>query len=140
MAQPLINGRAYSWAEIDVRIGRTPVYGIIAITYDEEQEMEDNFGKGNRPVSRGYGNITTTGSITLDMEEIEALQDASITGRLQDLEEFDITVSYQPEGGVIRTHKLKNCRFKTNGRTANQGDMRISQEIQLQIAEIKWRP
>lgn len=138
MAQTLINGYSYGWSTLEINIGRVPVFGVTAISYNEEEEMEENYGKGNRPVSRGFGNITTTGSITLDMAEVEALQAASPTGRLQDLNEFDVIVSYQPKSGAIKTHKLKNCRFKNNGREINQNDKRVSTQLELIIAEIIW--
>jgi hypothetical protein len=137
--QPLVNGTAYSWSQITVNILGIPVAGVTGVSYTEEQEMQDNYGAGNRPVSRGYGNITTEGSVTLHMEEVEALQAAVTTGRLQDIPEFDIVVAFLPEGGVITTHTLKNCRFKTNGRDLEQNQMAIEVEIDLQIAQILWK-
>lgn len=136
---PLINGQAHSWSELSIAIGKTTVVGVSAISYDEEQVMEDNYGRGNRVVSRGYGNITTTGSITLHMSEIEALCDASPTGRLQDLGEFDILVAYQPPTGRLVKHKLIKCRFKNNGRSVAQGDTLIEKELELQIGHINWK-
>ena len=135
----LINGSAYSWSDIKINIFNTRVVGIDALKYSEEEEIVDNFGAGNRPVSRSYGAITTEGSITLHMEEIEALQAASPSGRLQDIEPFDIIVAFLPKNGVVRTHTLKNCQFMSNGRELTQGESKIAQEITLAIAEIKWK-
>lgn len=137
--QPLVNGTAYSWSQITVNILGVPVAGVSAVSYTEEQEMQDNYGAGNRPVSRGYGRITTEGSITMHMEEVEALQAAVTTGRLQDIPEFDVVVAYLPEGGNIVTHTLKNCRFKNNGREISEGDMAINVEIPMQISHINWK-
>jgi hypothetical protein len=137
--QPLVNGTAYSWSQITLNILGVPVAGVSAISYNEEQEMTDNYGAGNRPVSRGYGRITTEGSVTLHMEEVEAIQAAVSTGRLQDIPEFDVVVAYLPEGGNIVTHTLKNCRFKNNGREVSEGDMAINVEIPLQISHINWK-
>ena len=53
MATPLINGRAYDYAQIEVNILGVPVAGISAISYTEEQEKVNNFGAGSNPVSRG---------------------------------------------------------------------------------------
>jgi hypothetical protein len=137
--QPLVNGTAYSWSQITLNILGVPVAGVSSISYNEEQEMQDNYGAGNRPVSRGYGRINTEGSVTLHMEEVEAIQNAVSTGRLQDIPEFDIVVAYLPEGGNIVTHTLKNCRFKNNGREVSEGDMAINVEIPLQISHINWK-
>jgi hypothetical protein len=137
--QPLINGKAYTWSQIDVNILGVSVTGITAISYSDSQEMEDNYGAGNRPVSRGYGAKESEGSITLYAEEVEALQDAEETGDIMDIPEFDIVVSYLPEGGVIRQHTLHNCRFKGNGRDTSQGDTSIPVEIELQVSHITWK-
>lgn len=135
----LINGTAYAFSQIIISIFNTPIAGVTAISYDDEQEMQDNYGAGNRPVSRGYGNIKCSGSITLAMEEIEALQAASPTGRLQDIPEFGVVVSYQPPVGKIVTHTLKDCKFKKNARDMKQGDMKSEMAIPLLISEIKWK-
>jgi hypothetical protein len=137
--QPLVNGTAYSWSQITLNILGVPVAGVSAISYNEEQEMTDNYGAGNRPVSRGYGRITTEGSVTLHMEEVEAIQAAVSTGRLQYIREFDVVVAYLPEGGNIVTHTLKNVRFKNNGREISEGDMVVSVEIPMQISHINWK-
>ena len=94
MALPLINGTAYSWSQIQLNLLGTPVNGIVAISYEESQEMQDNFGAGNRPVSRGYGKKECKASITLEMAEVEALQDAAPNGSLMDIPEFDVPVCF----------------------------------------------
>ena len=137
--QPLINGTAYSWSQILVNIFNTPIAGITAVSYEDEQEMEDQMGAGNYPTSRGYGGIKAKGSITLEMAEVEALQAATPDGRLQGIPEFDIVVSYLPEGGVIRNHTLHNCRFKNNKRDTKAGDMAINVELELLVSHITWK-
>jgi len=137
--QALINGTAYSWSQIVINIFNQRVTGVKKIMYKEDEEIQDNFGAGNRPVSRSFGKIETEGSIELFMSEIEALTVAIPSGRLQDIPEFDIVVSYLPSNGRVVSHVLKNCRFKTNGREASEGDLEITQEIDLQIGEIIWK-
>lgn len=139
MAQPLVNGTAYAWSQIELRLFNTPVNGITDIKYDDTQDMEDNYGAGEFPVSRGYGQIKAKSSITLEMAEVEALQAAAPDGRINRIPEFDVVVSYLPEGGIIRTHTLKNCRFKGNKREIKSGDMTINVELELIISHIIWR-
>jgi hypothetical protein len=138
MPQPLVNGTSYSWAQIEARILNQPVAGIKEIKYEEKQEIVDNYGAGNRPVSRGYGKIETTASLKLEMAELEALQAAAPDRRLQAIPEFDIVVSYLPEGGKITSHTLHNVRFKTNGREAKEGDTSIDVDIELAVSHISW--
>jgi hypothetical protein len=136
----LINGKAYDWQQITCNIAGVPVAGVKAISYSEEQEIVDNYGAGNRPVSRGFGNIETEGSITLSMNEVERIQLAAPNGRLQAIPEFDITVTFAQADGTPANHVLKKCRFKNNGRDMSQGDTEFEIELDLQIAEIQWRP
>lgn len=136
--QPLINGTAYAWSQIELRLFNTPVAGVTKITYEDEQEMQDNYGAGAFPVSRGYGQIKPKAGITLEMAEVEALQAAAPGGRLQSIPEFDVVVSYLPEGGVIVNHTLHNCRFKGNKREIKSGDMTVEVELDLQISHISW--
>ena len=138
MATPLINGESYSWADVDFTIGRTNVVGIDAINYEDEQVIEDNYGQGRFPVSRGRGNIPTTASITLHAAEIEALQNTTTTGRIQDIKEFDILVSFARANGQVVKHKLKNCRFMNNARSMAQGDTKVATELQLKVSHIIW--
>lgn len=139
MATPLINGEAYSWSQIILNLLGNPIVGITSISYSDEQEMEDNYGAGKFPVNRGLGNITTEASITLYMAEIEALQDAVPSGRLQDIPEFDIVVSWIPnDASRAKTHILKNCRFMNNGREVEQGATSITTELNLKISHIDW--
>lgn len=136
--QPLINGTAYAWSQVELRIFNQAVAGVVDIKYDDMQQMQDNKGAGEFPVSRGYGNIEAKGTITLEMAEVEALQVAAPQGRINKIPEFDIVVSYLPEGGVIKTHTLHNCRFKGNKRELKSGDMTINVELELQVSHISW--
>lgn len=135
---PLVNGVAYSWAQITVNILGRALVGITAVSYSEEQEMENNYGAGNRPVSRGYGRITSEASITLDMTEIEALQQLVPSGRLQDIPEFDVVVAYVPQTGGTVTHTIQKCRFMNNAREAEEGAMNMTTELNLIVGQIKW--
>ena len=134
---PLINGRAYAWENVLVNIGGRVVKGIQAIEYDDEQEIEDNPGVGNQPVSRGFGQINYSGSLTLHMEEVEALQAASPTGRLQDLPFFNITVAFS-NGAKTTTHLLEAVTMKNNGRKMQVNDKRVDVVIPLAIGRIKF--
>lgn len=136
--QPLVNGQAYAWAQIELRVLGTPVAGVTAIRYEDMEEMQDNWGAGNRPVSRAYGKIECTASLTLESNEVVALQAIAPGGRLQNIPEFPITISYLPESGVIVTDVLHNCRFKRNVRDVKSGDMTIEVELELQISHITW--
>jgi len=135
---PLINGVAYSWADVRCVIMGTLLSGITAVKYEDVQEMQDNYAAGKYPVSRGYGNIKSSGSLTIQAEEIEALAAAAPNGRIQDYPPFDVIVTFEPTSGIFITHTLKNAQFTTNKREMKQGDMVIESEMTLVISHIKW--
>jgi len=134
--EPLINGREYGWADIVVNIGGVPVTGIRAIKYDEEMEKENIYGAGRNPVSRGYGRIKSTASITLLSGTVMALKAKAPKGQLFRIAPFPVTVSYQPDAGPIVTHILKNCEFKKSAFDWKEGDMSKEIELELIISHI----
>ena len=135
----LINGRSDDWSQITCNIGGVPVAGIVAIAYEESHEIADNYGAGNRPISRGFGIIESSGSVTLSMTEIERIQLAAPNGLLSGIPEFDINVTFASADGLPANHTLKSCRFKGNKRDMSQGDTTVEVELDLMIAEIKWQ-
>ena len=134
--EPLINGREYGWADIVVNIGGVPVTGIRAIKYDEEMEKENIYGAGRNPVSRGYGRVKSTASITLLSGTVMALRAKAPKGQLFRIAPFPVTVSYQPEAGPLVTHILKNCEFKKSAFDWKEGDMSKEIELELIISHI----
>ena len=135
---PLINGVEYSWGDIVAAINGVPLVGITAISYEDSQDVQNNYGAGRHPVSRSKGRITPSAKITLHQSEVIALQSQSLTGRLQDIAPFDITVSYIPDSGIVVTDKIRNCKFKANKRDWKEGDMLQEVELELLPSHIMW--
>lgn len=135
---PLINGKSYEWADIEVNILGAPMIGITSIEYEEKQGMENIYGAGRYPVSRGYGKVEPTAKITLLMEELENIQTVAPAGRIQDIPEFDIVVMYLDSALITRKHVLKNVRFTNNKRSSSSGDTSIPVELELIISHIQY--
>jgi len=135
---PLINGKSYEWSDITLSILNVPIVGITEINYGDDQNMENVYGAGSEVVSRGYGAVEPTASITMKMEEVENITAAIPDGRLQSIPEFDIPVVFLDEALVTRKHIIKNVRFKNNMRSTSQGETSIDVELELIISHIKW--
>jgi len=135
---PLVNGKSYEWADILVNILGLPQIGITNIEYEEKQAMENIYGAGRLPVSRGYGKVEPTAKITLLMEELENFQTVAPLGRIMDIPEFDIVVMYLDSANVTRKHVLKNVRFMNNKRASSTGDTSIPVELELCISHIEF--
>lgn len=133
---PLINGTEYGWSSISFNIGSVPVVGIRAIKYEEEQEKENIYGAGQNPVSRGYGKVKSTASITLLASTVMALKGSAPKGQLHRIAPFTVVVSYQPLDGKIQTHHLKNCEFTKTSFDWKEGDTHKEIEFELIISNI----
>lgn len=136
---PLINGKSYEWADITANIMGTPFAGIQAVEYGEDQDIQNIYGAGSYPVSRGMGKVTPTCKITLLMEEVEALMTVAPKGRLQQIPEFDIVIAFLDGSLIPIVHKIRNCRFKNNGRKSNQGETSIPVELEIVCSNIDWK-
>lgn len=137
--QPLINGVEPSWSNLTVNIAGFPESAITSIEYSDDQEMENIYGAGQRPVSRGYGKIEATAKVTLLRSAVESIRESSSTGRLQDIAPFDIIVTFVPlQGGTVITHRVRNCQFKTDGLSVGKDDMSIETEFELLVSHIEF--
>jgi len=138
MATTLINGRAYDHAQIRVNIAGVQVHSVTALNYTEEQEKANNFGVGNRPVSRGHGAIEASGSITLGMNDVEAIRDAAPNGSLLQVPSFQIVVVFDNPQKVV-THTVKDVEFLDDGMESDQGSTNIERAFAFVASEVKYR-
>ena len=138
MAVPLINGRAYDYTQIVVSMLGVPVIGISSISWSEEQDKTNNFGKGNRTVCRGQETIQASASIEISMNEIEAIRDIATNGSLLAIPAFDIVVTF---GNLQKpvTHVLKNAEFKNDGVEASVDDTDLKMSFDLVISHVEYR-
>ena len=135
----LINGQSYSWSNIVLTVLGNPIAGITKISYDSKQTKSNNYGWFNIPVSRGYGNVTYTGSIEMELSEWRAICKISPNGDPLQMPWFNISVSYGSfeQGQVFAfTDVLQNCEFLENPISASQGDTSLKVTIPLIIAGI----
>ena len=136
----LINGQEYSYAQAEFGIGTGIVNGITAMSYEDTTEIKDNWGAGNRPVSRSRGKYEAKGSMTLHMSEVEAITAQAPNGDLAQIPMFDVTVVFIPELGQSPvTHKLRGCQFLGNKRNLTQSADGITVDLDLIVAEIQWK-
>ncbi len=135
---PLINGVAYTHAEIVCNIMGVPVVGITAINYADPQEITLNHSTGHKPTSRGFGPVTPEGTITMTMEEVERLSASAPGGRIQNYPDFPIGVNFATEDGKFTRHRLIKCRFKGRSIDSAVNNSQIEEEIELSIADIEW--
>jgi hypothetical protein len=137
--KPLLNGRAYDWASLRTQLLGLTVTGITALSYEDEQEKTNNKGAGIFASSRGYGAYNAKASITLEMKEVERIQQQLPPGkRLQDIGPFNIAVAYVNESNRMVNNTLHNCEFTNNKRDLKTGDTSIEVQLELILSHITW--
>lgn len=138
MATPLINGISYHWAVIRFVLFGQIVVGITKISFKSKQDKKNNYGMGNKPVSRAYGNYEYEASIEIYQEEWQRVIAAAPMRDPLAIAPFDIQVLYgsnsiAPENKAI----LKACEFMENPFEASQGDTKLMATIPLILADIE---
>tara|TARA_R100001369_G_scaffold58031_1_gene84845 strand:- start:2805 stop:3236 length:432 start_codon:yes stop_codon:yes gene_type:complete len=130
-------GKLTGWNAITLRLLGRDVVGITKVQYNDEKTVEKHMGAGNYPVGKSSTNYTASASIDLYEEEVRELVKALPSGnRLQDIDDFDIVVSYALPTGGTQKDILHNCSFSTNGKEVNQGDGRIIRSFDLNPTHI----
>ena len=135
---PLINGKAYEYADITLILLGVPILGTTAVSYGEEANIENIYATGRYPVNRGYGTVEPSASITVLMNEVMNIVSIAPNGRLQDIPEFDIIVSFTDANLIPVVHKIRNCKFKKNMIEAATGDTSIPVELDLVISHVEF--
>ena len=98
-----VNGQTYSWGDVDVKIPGL-VLVVQEISYDDEQDMEESYGKGNRPRGYGKGNYKASGKMSMlrdDYDDVLAYCKAKGVP-FYGLEWPSVVVSYANEGERTR--------------------------------------
>lgn len=136
MAGVLINGVNYAWGSITLILFGVPVVGITKIDYKESQVKDNNYGHGQNPVSRGYGNFEYEGSIEIYLDEWKRIIAASPKRNPLKIPFFDIPVLFSGDGLIVTRDVLRAVEFKENPMTSSQGDTNIKLNIPLIIGAI----
>ena len=81
----LINGKSYSFSDLKLTIAGQELFSASNVVGKVTQAKTNNYGSGNKPVSRGRGKKEFETSFELSLKDVEKLQTLSPTGLLVDL-------------------------------------------------------
>lgn len=129
-----VNGKSYDWGDVDVKLPGL-VIEVQEISYDDEQEMEETYGKGSKPRGYGTGNYKASGKISLlrdDYDDFLAWCKAKGTAFFG-LQIPSIVVSYANKGDRTRIDELKNVKITKRANKAAQGDKSLTVDLDLMI-------
>ena len=129
-----VNGQTYGWGDVDVKIPGL-VLVVQEISYDDEQEMEELYGKGASPRGYGTGNYKASGKISMLRDDYDDLLAYCKAKKLSfyKLDIPSIVVSYANEGSRTIIDELKKVKFVKRSNKAAQGDKSLTVDIDLMI-------
>lgn len=136
MPTAIINGVNYSWSNVSLILFGTPVIGILAINYKRKQKKENNYGAGQQPVSRGYGNYEYEGDVELYLDVWKAIIAGSPNRDPLQITPFDIPVTFTGTGVTTTKDVLRSCEFMEDPLETKSGDTKMTVKIPLIIGGI----
>ncbi len=129
-----VNGISYGWGDVDIKI---PGVNLVLqeISYDDEQEAEESYGKGSKPRGYGKGNYKASGKMSMHRDDYDDLLDClkALDKPFYGMEFPSVVVAYGNPGGRTRIDELKRVIFTKRSHKAAQGDKTLSVDIDLMI-------
>lgn len=129
-----VNGQTYGWGDVDVKIPGL-VLVVQEISYDDEQEMEESYGKGYRPRGYGKGNYKASGKMSMLRDDYDDVLAYCMAKGIPfyGIEWPSVVVSYANEGERTRIDELKKVIPTKRSHKAAQGDKSLTVDIDLMI-------
>lgn len=129
-----VNGINYGWADVDTKI---PGLNLVLqeISYDDEQEMEESYGRGVKPRGFGKGNYKGSGKMSMLRDDYDDVLDYCKAAGIPFYGVVlpSVIVSYGNPGGRTRIDELKKVVFVKRSHKAAQGDKTLTVDIDLMI-------
>lgn len=129
-----VNGKAYDWGDVDVKVPGL-VITVQEISYDDELEKEEVYGKGHKPRGYGTGNYKASAKLSLLRDDYDAfLAWCKSKGKpFFGLEIPSIVVSYANEGERTHIDELKKVQITKRSNKAAQGDKSLTVDLDLMV-------
>lgn len=126
----IVNGKAYDWGDVDTKI---PGLNLVCqeTSYDDEQDAEEVYGKGNRPRGYGTGNYKSSCKISMLRDDFDVVLDYCKARGIPILKLVipSLVVSYANDGGRTRVDELKKVKFTKISHKAAQGDKSLKVDL-----------
>lgn len=129
-----INGKAYDWGDVSVKLPGLEIQ-VQEISYDDELEKEIVYGKGNQPRGYGTGNYKPSAKMSMLLDDFEDIKNycKSKNKPLYGLTIPKIIVSYANEGERTKTDELVNVTMTKVSHKNAQGDKSLKVDIDLLV-------
>ncbi len=129
-----VNGKVYDWADINLSFAGFSTE-VQEISYDDELEKEQVYGKGNKPRGYGTGNYKASGKLSLLRDDYQDLVDYCNRKKisLYSLVIDKIVVAYGKNGQRMTVDVLDKVTFTKRGKSAKQGDKSLTVDLDFII-------
>lgn len=133
-------GKLTGWNNATLNLMGRDVVGIEEFEYSDTTKKENAYGAGGMPIGFTEGNYEAKFSLSLYVEEENAIQSAlSIGKRLQDIEPFDVPVQYvNPNNGKIVMDIIHNAQFTGRSKTLKNNEGKMVHKHEMLISHISW--
>lgn len=134
------NSRQYQFSDLTFEMGGRIIVGFRGLKYEEAQEKEVLYAKGNKGHSIQRGNKSVKGEVTMLQSELETLLASSGKKSILDLH-LDATAVYgdPANGDVIITDKLLGLEFTTAPKEMKQGDKNMEVTLPFICLDVKYQ-
>lgn len=134
-----INGKEYSWADIQFAFLGRPVLGVTEIKYGAKRDRQFIYAVGDAPVAYANGQEKSNGSITLLQSEFDALvASAKAAGKTPTtLAPFDIIVQYLDDANLMVKDIIRQVLTLEWEKASKQGDLNMTVTIPFNAAFIE---
>lgn len=126
----IVNGKAYDWGDVSTKM---PGLNLVCqeIDYDDELDIEEVYGTGQKPRGYGEGNYKCSGKITILRDDLDAVTDYCKAKGIAfyKLVIPSLVVSYANDGSRTRSDELRTVKFSKRSFKAAQGDKSIKIDL-----------
>lgn len=137
MGQVLVNGKAFSAADITVTVNGIDIASVSTLNIVETADKQNNYGFSTQPTSRGRGFDEYTCSVEMAYKDVQKLRNLSFTRRLVDLPLFNV-LAVMDNGEQVARIRARNAEFMEDGIEVAGGDPEVKREYPLIIAGVDY--
>lgn len=134
------NSRQYQFCDLTFEMGGRVIVGFRGLEYEESQEKEPLYAKGNKAHSIQRGNIAVKGKITVLQSELETLLASTSAKSILELH-LDATAVYgdPAKGDTVITDKILGLEFLKVPKAMKQGDKFMEVELEFLALDVKYQ-